>query len=683
MRLASIYIAEHEFIFDQPVIMNFGGKYSYDFTLHKNNTVDVGRTKNENFIDGFFDQTKLLSRLELITAIVGRNGTGKSSVLDIIRSFFIENSYGLPYSKTIALFEDDENDLPYVLESDFRKVEYVYSFDELVISEDYENLSIVLEKIDFNTIQTIFYSPHFDYKYNLKFDEIDIYDISFDKILEQDLDDLSNKDTNSNGWAYSPSQELIFKNSIRQLLFLSSPLVKENKIFKDIFELPEHGEAILYFRGHASEKVWNTPSGFRSGLADVKKKIKQEIDDWVKIRVFDDKANVQNQIDINKYLCKRYIISDIISILERQMEKNNSFLSEGQITIKNFEEEILNLTALDSFLLFIKSSKIEKSVNSRNAFDFDSINILIKTLHNYIDQIENVEFVQIDNIQIEAEKVVNILNLQRIFLLNLFNYYPKFRNKKTEKPLIEATNKIDGFINYVPTTKRLSSGENALLNLFSRFYDFINNNLAEESQTLPNKNHYILLLDEADLAFHPSWKRKFIKSIISTIPFFFHHLPIPPTIQIIFTTHDPLTLSDIPQSNVVYLDKNKNNTTIVNHDKLQSFGANVHDLLAHSFFLEDGFMGEFAQDVITDLINFLTYNRNEDPSLENIKYLKEWDNEKAKKVIAIIDESMIKERVQSLYNEKVLYHDKELLRQEIRKLNNQLKNLEDETNKDK
>jgi predicted ATP-binding protein involved in virulence len=216
--------------------------------------------------------------------------------------------------------------------------------------------------------------------------------------------------------------------------------------------------------------------------------------------------------------------------------------------------------------------------------------------------------------------------------------------------------------------------------LFSRFYDFINNNLVEESKILPDKEHYILLLDEADLAFHPSWKRKFIKSIISTIPFFFHHLNRTPSLQIVFTTHDPLTLSDIPQNNVVYLDKDENNITVVNHDKLQSFGANVHDLLAHSFFLEDGFMGEFAQYMITDLINYLTFNEEKEISEENLKHVQAWNNDKAKKVIAIIDEPLIKERVQSLYNEKFLNKDKELLRQQIQELNIQLKKLDDAEN---
>jgi hypothetical protein len=37
----------------------------------------------------------------------------------------------------------------------------------------------------------------------------------------------------------------------------------------------------------------------------------------------------------------------------------------------------------------------------------------------------------------------------------------------------------------------------------------------------------------------------------------------------------------------------------------QTFGANIHDLLANDFFLENGFMGEFAKKKINEAIRFL------------------------------------------------------------------------------
>lgn len=681
MRLVALYIKEHEYIFKESATINFGGRWEYSFNSTKNK-VYVKREENKDFIYGFFDQTNLSTRIELISAIVGKNGTGKSSILDIVRSFFIRNGYALPYSKAVAICEIEGSEMPLVLHSDFESVEYRFNLQELEKSGNFEELTVELANLNRDDVQTLYYSPHFDYKYNLSFDEVDEYDISFDKLLENDLEDLKNKDTNSNGWNYSPSQELIFKNSIRQLMFLSSDLVRKNQIFKNLFDLPEHGEASLIFRGHSGKDPWNTPYTFRTALSIIKDKLEAENRDWIKIRVLDEKNNIANKIEVNKYLLKRKIIQDIISVLERQMEKNNSYLSEGKISIQDFEKSIINLDAFNSFLTFIENSQIKFRKSEWAAFDKYSIGKLLNSLFQYIDEIEDARHVQKDSIQIEPSKVVEILHLHRDFLLKLFNYYPKLKSTTSDEPLLEKSNKVEGFINYIPTTKKLSSGENALLNLFSRIYDFIRNNLTEESKVLPDKTHYILLLDEADLAFHPSWKRKFVKSLISTIPFFFNDLNGSPLIQIIFTTHDPLTLSDIPQSNVIYLDKKEEGTTFINRDKAESFGANVHDLLAHSFFLEDGFMGEYAQDLITDLIKYLTIENNGHSRDENKIPRQVWDVDKAQKVINIIDEPLIKERLQSLYNKKFLYTDRVLLEHKIQELQNQLSKLNDEENQD-
>ncbi len=677
MRLAAIYIEGHDYVFQEPETLNFGGRHNYKFTTSGNN-VYLQRNKNEKFIDGFFDQTNLSSQIKLISSIVGKNGSGKSSILDIIRSYFIRNQYGLPYSHSVAIIESDENELPLILHSDFESVEYRFNVVEIEKSKNYDLLSIELERLDKKDIQSLFYSPHFDFKYNLNFDDIDDYDLSFDKVLERDLEDLDNKGTGARGFRYSPTQELIFKNSLRQLSFLSSNLVKEHKVFENIFSLPKHGEAKLFFRGHNKEDPWNIPTDFKWALKSVKDKLEEEIKNWHEIRNFDKDHNITNQIYVNKYLAKRYLIRDIISVLERQMEKKNSYLSEGKILIPDFEESITDLDAFNSFIAFIENSKIQFQKSSWDAFHSESIRNLLNTLHTYIDEIDNEDFVQNDNIQIEPSKIINILKLHRVFLLNLFEYYPKMKPIDEGEALLDSTNKIDGFINYLPTSKKLSSGENALLNLFSRFYDFISNNLSEESKSLPDKKHYIILLDEADLAFHPSWKRKFVKSIISAIPFFFHELKQPPSLQIIFTTHDPLTLSDIPQNNIIYLDKDPNDIAFINQNKAKSFGANVHDLLADSFFLEDGFMGEFAQDWITDLIRYLTPDSDQEDQNENKSLKRDWSEPLAQQVINVVDESLIKERLQNLFDEKFIHPDKNRIEAKIRELKIILKNQANE-----
>ncbi|WP_298898208.1 hypothetical protein [uncultured Psychroserpens sp.] len=310
---------------------------------------------------------------------------------------------------------------------------------------------------------------------------------------------------------------------------------------------------------------------------------------------------------------------------------------------------------------------------------FDSI----KNFYSILNSIVDKQGVRLGEGSINVDlKVVDFEEFKRVIRL-----YKKVIQELNINSVIDAQ-----LIEFRPN-KRLSFGEKSLINLFSSLYEFT----IRKYHHLRRKEYYVLLLDEADLGFHPLWKKRFVSSIVKVLPIIFNKLnedidnsksPELDTrkIQIIISTHDPLTLSDIPNYNVVYVDRLTNDNSSIIHivdDKKRprdSFGANVHDLLAHSFFLEDGFMGEFAKEIITDLINYLTYDENYEISSENLKPISDWNNDKAQKVINIIDEPLIKERVQSLYNKKVLYHNKELLRLKIQQLSIQLDKLEDEEN---
>ena len=52
MRLAAIYIEDHEYLFDKPQVINFGGKFLYDFKKEGEDIV-VTRKANDAFIPDF------------------------------------------------------------------------------------------------------------------------------------------------------------------------------------------------------------------------------------------------------------------------------------------------------------------------------------------------------------------------------------------------------------------------------------------------------------------------------------------------------------------------------------------------------------------------------------------------------------------------------------------------------
>ncbi|MFN3137692.1 MAG: AAA family ATPase [Allomuricauda sp.] len=662
MRLAAIFLDFHDYLFDKSQFINLGGKYIYEF-VKKDEAVHVSRQKNAEYIDSFFDITNLDCRLLSINAVVGQNGAGKSSLLDSIRSLFVRNPNALPSNNTYLFFEtENEKELKFISSiydvGNMTSLNFKSSNDDFAIDENRSN----------SLCQTIYYSPHFDFKFNPNFDEVDNNDISFDQILEEDLADLQNKNSVS-GSNVSVSQELVFRNSIRQILFSNSRIVQEQEIFKDLFNFPNHGEARLTIRGYKQLKEWNIPTAYRSSLKIVKDKLQSELDAWHKIRKFESQSRVSNQIEVNKYILKRYILRDLLSVIERQMEKDNTYLYEGIFDNDYFLRDSNRLDAYNSFLLFIQNCFLDFGKGKNPVFNKDIIQELLVQLYSAIDGIEDLAKVKNDTLIIDGNEAIKILQLQNQFLNNIINYYPSYK-PKSEAEIIDKSNLIDGFIFYMPSNRKLSSGENALLNLFSRLYNFLTTKLSSDIQIYEQVPNYLLLLDEADLGFHPVWKRKYVNTLVRTIPHFFNELDLKPNVQIIFTTHDPLTLSDLPNKNIVYLlrDEINGETEFLLYENVdrpkKSFAANITDLLADSFFVEDGLVGDFARNKIKETIEWLN-NKERNVELKN----------HYSTLISLIDEPLIQRKLSSMFDE---IFDSDL---ELQTLNNQLRLLQQRKSK--
>lgn len=146
-----------------------------------------------------------------------------------------------------------------------------------------------------------------------------------------------------------------------------------------------------------------------------------------------------------------------------------------------------------------------------------------------------------------------------------------------------------------------SSGEQALQNVFSwlrlppSFYQIFG------GMSIPIGDNILLMLDEVDLYMHPEWQRQFLYALSKRLKAEYSNKHI----QIIISTHSPLVLSDIPSGNIIYLKKDGEACAIESSsDHLKSFGANLFSLLKDSFFLEKS-LGEFAHHTISRIINHL------------------------------------------------------------------------------
>lgn len=220
-----------------------------------------------------------------------------------------------------------------------------------------------------------------------------------------------------------------------------------------------------------------------------------------------------------------------------------------------------------------------------------------------------------------------------------------------------------------------SSGQQNLLNFYSRFYWAKNELLESEKSDIYEsfRKQIIIFIDEGEVALHPEWQRVFFNKITTFLSELFNDRKI----QLILTTHSPFVLSDIPKNNVVFLDRDENgNTKISNLEKIDTFGANIHELLADSFFLNEGFIGDFAKNKILDLISYLTFNDDDIESENNIKSKEKWSEDSAFKVINIVGEPIIKERLLALFDEKFTFKRKESILAKINELEKELKKFE-------
>jgi len=213
---------------------------------------------------------------------------------------------------------------------------------------------------------------------------------------------------------------------------------------------------------------------------------------------------------------------------------------------------------------------------------------------------------------------------------------------------------------------RMSSGEKQKIHsIGSIVYHLINLNSAskngrDKSEASFCQYRYVnILFDEVEQYFHPDLQRTFISDLLETLnrinPL---HTDKIEGINMLFATHSPFILSDIPSSNTLRIEEGfpmeKGNET---------FGANIYDLLEDSFYMNNGFIGGFSIKVINSILEKL----NAKPSIN------EEEGAKTLLLIEIIGEPLLRDKLKSMYYEK--YPDTYAKEREIQELTTRLNSL--------
>lgn len=133
----------------------------------------------------------------------------------------------------------------------------------------------------------------------------------------------------------------------------------------------------------------------------------------------------------------------------------------------------------------------------------------------------------------------------------------------------------------------MSSGQVAKLNLYARFFHVMQN---------INSKSIIIVMDEGDIYLHPEWQRKFLHEFSS----FLSLVKGESRIKLIISTHSPLMISDLFRQDVFIVSKNGKNSE-VRVSPNETFGASIYDLYKEDFVIQRS-KGELAFDEIAKII---------------------------------------------------------------------------------
>ncbi|MDD5716687.1 MAG: AAA family ATPase [Sulfuricurvum sp.] len=319
-------------------------------------------------------------------------------------------------------------------------------------------------------------------------------------------------------------------------------------------------------------------------------------------RAFQNLVSTGNFTD---YAYCKYFIQTISKISKYDMKNNlyeTSYNQDQDEIVDHIQEDGAYIRLLIDIIVvrnnYVENfiEEIKEIVNEYNK-DLPEIITLLNNLYNISQKKEMNVYTAINNSSYEY--------LDKIFKIEMYDLiYFKFLRKDQNKKI---------------WLKDLSKGEQDFLKLFAIIF---------YHKSTVKYNFLLVLLDEVIVYWHPRWQREFLKRLID----FYNDTMSNLTIHTIITTHSPFILSDLSKENIIFLKDGKQV-----YPDIDTFGANIHTLLSHGFFMKEGLMGEFANKKINDAITLL-----------NGKTLTDKEMEFCENIISIIGEPILKKQLQRM-----------------------------------
>ena len=654
--------------------LNFGGEYILKYGKSKKVLKII---RNENYIESFFNKESQ-SEIVNITGIIGKNGAGKSSILNYIKRFFyiggmplykIGEDYllkkaiiAIKIKEELTIFINDE------LVDNHSNIIYDKSIKvNIVMYGNKQKDNLVGRKIiegteKFKNTACVYMSNVFDMvvpEYNSKV-EYGYYDISTNGIIDElEKGLIGVGDSRVDKYLYIDEKTQYISNNPN---ISSLRKFKLNRIFQQLKYISDSSENYQYINDNKfklpEEIIVTTDYNYKE--EDIFSRYK---DDKISIvgkiiykKLEDEVSNSFNVEIKKKYITYRSIVNRMMISYLDDMDRLTSkggiysqWLNDNIASIeyeKVKEKKVTDI--IDSIYYAIKKTidqckDIDESLN-RFKYKTESYEEIKNKHKSYCKFLDNIEKIIFENNNTKCRGLIKPSNMTIGVLNKTKSIKPASITLAKEGELVITLNEnsLDDinslmrmYLNIESTQdfmifkwRNISSGEYILLDTYSKLYSL--------KDKIKQKN-ILLIIDEGELYLHPEWQRQYINILVEYIPKIYKGK----SVQIIFASNSPFLASDMPKNNIIALKKDDNGIYLAdNISSRETFGANISKLLGESFFMKNT-MGDFARHKIESVIDIL---KHKEVDLEKREYVK--------KVIDLIEEPIIKRKLYEFYNEK-------------------------------
>lgn len=599
MKLLGLILRDYENIINNQ-IYRFSDEYIIDFDW--NDTIAIN--KNPYHIADFYGET-----ITNISAIVGINGVGKTSLLNFIGFKFPERKEFLSKYEYFIIYELDES---IIVEFNNKHAVNQILFNDCIIEttdglvgdtqtrffkKQGDNYSIIASTLD-GSINYIFKKYH-QYSFSENND---------------DIDQIIHKTLITRNLCQPPSNY----NTIQAFKFLKiNNFFTSNKIMKYRISYWSYKELQLLL---------------------------------VEKDIYDER--------INEILLSRSLTNSYNSLPYQFINQIVAFLINLMLTLRevyhfwNEDIEELLLNQIYEYITLILQDIQIDILNLNKKTDATSQILQDYFRHEYpqIDIDHNYQITDFINFSIEAIqllwKVSDHLEMNNnSFIIDFSSETKEINDFLMGYRRLLHCNKINskGIVvfpedNLFFKLHELSStGEENLIQFLGQLIELISN---------AESGNHIILIDEIDESFHPSWSNKMVQ-LLSLCCTYFLDVESPSyqntTFQFIITTHSPFILSDIKNHNVISL---KENHGKVISKQVDTFAKNIQRIIYDEMETNDIY-GSFAQSKLNRIVNILNQPTISPTLMEQTKI-----------EIQTINEPIIRNKLNQMLSKKVSPNDK-------------------------